>query len=440
MRDTAWLMAAPARTDPYAALRLPEVRLLMAAGACTTLASRALAVVIGFQVYQLTKSPLALGELGLVEAIPAVSLALFGGHVADRSDRRAIVLITGAVSVLAALAFALLARGAAHLGVWPLYAVVFVAGVARGFSEPAAAAFEAQVVPRPLYINASAWLSSVGQGCAVAGPAIGGFAYALLGAPATYALIAALFALAWLGVFRIAPKPRPVPVAGESVWRSIALGVRFVFGNQVLVGSMALDLFAVLFGGAIALLPVFAGDILRVGPRGLGLLVSAPSAGALLVMLLATRRPPARRAGRDLLWAVGGFGVCMLAFGLSRNFVLSLAALAASGGFDGLSMVIRRSILRLHSPEAMRGRVAAVSSIFIGSSNEIGAFESGVTATLLGTARSVWLGGVLTLLVVSATALFAPKLRRLSLEPDAEVGPEGAPKGGSETAPLSLDG
>lgn len=408
-------IAAP---DPYAILRLPEFRFLLAANAFSTLASRSLAVVIGFQVYALTKDTLALGTLGLVEAIPALSLALFGGVVADRFDRRTIVLTTGAVSVLCAVLFALLSARMEASGVAALYGVVFAAGFARGFSEPAASAFEAQVVPRELFASGSAWISSVWQGCSIAGPALAGFAYAAFGAGGTYWVLAVLFSLAWLSMRMIAPKPRPVPVPGESVGRSIALGVRYVFRHQVIVGSMSLDLFAVLFGGAIALLPVFATDILNVGPRGLGLLAAAPAVGALAVMLVATRRPPARHAGRDLILAVAGFGVSMIVFGLSRNFALSLVALVASGMFDGLSMVIRRTILRVMSPEHMRGRIASVSSIFIGSSNEIGAFESGVLATLLGTARSVWLGGVVTLVVVGAVAVLAPKLRALDLTQD----------------------
>jgi MFS family permease len=207
----------------------------------------------------------------------------------------------------------------------------------------------------------------------------------------------------------------PKRAAGESVFRSIALGVRYVFGDQILVGSMALDLFAVLFGGAIALLPAFAKDILHVGAGRFGLLNAAPSVGALVVMLWSTRHPPIKHAGRNLLLSVAGFGVSMIAFALSTNFWLSLAALAASGGFDGVSMVIRKSILRIMSPDHLRGRIAAVSSIFIGSSNEIGAFESGVAAKLLGTVRSVWLGGVVTLIVVAATAAVAPRLRRIDL-------------------------
>jgi MFS family permease len=405
------------RPDPYASLRLPEFRHWMVAAAFATLASRALAVALGFQIYDLSKDPLALGILGLVEAIPSIGLSLFGGHIADRHDRRRIVLITRGVSVLAALAFAALSLNVQVVGLAALYAVVFVAGIARGFADPANSAFEAQVIPRELYVNASTWSGTMWQATSIVGPALGGFVYAFFGVTNTYLLIAALFALAWVFMSRIKKKPIPLVQEGESIWTSIGLGVRYVFRSQIFVGAMALDLFAVLFGGAIALLPIFATDILNVGPQGLGLLVAAPSAGALIAMLWSTRRPPVKNAGKILLTVVAGFGVSMIVFALSKNFFLSLFALAMSGMFDGVSIVIRETILRLYSPDALRGRIAAVNWIFIGSSNEIGAFESGIAAKLVGAVPAVWIGGILTLCIVAVTALFAPKLRNLHLDP-----------------------
>ncbi|MCG3140925.1 MAG: Enterobactin exporter EntS [Anaerolineae bacterium] len=404
--------------DPYASLRLPEFRYWLTASVFSTLANRALAVAIGFQIYELTRDPLALGILGLVEAIPAVGLSLFGGHFADRHDRRAIVLVTRAVSVGAALALAALSADLQALGVAALYAVVFVAGIARGFADPALSAFEAQVIPRELYVNAATWSGSVGQATAILGPALGGFVYAWLGATNTYLMIALFLALAWTGMALIKPKPMPPFEAGESIWQSIRVGVSYVFHHQILVGSMALDLFAVLFGGAIALLPVFAADILQVGPQGLGLLVAAPSVGALAAMLWSTRHPPVKRAGKILFGVVAGFGVSIIVFALSRNFYLSLLALALSGMFDGVSMIIRETILRLYSPEHLRGRIAAVQWVFIGSSNEIGAFESGVAARVLGAVPAVWLGGVITLIVVGVTFALAPQLRAMDLRPE----------------------
>ena len=401
--------------DSFAPLRLPEFRYLIASLAVATIASRALAVVVGYQVYELTGEPLALGLLGLVEVIPAMTLALFGGYVADRSDRRWIMLATDAVSVACALLFALIAWKSSFLGVELIFLVVFVAGIARGFSDPATAAFEAQVVPREMYVRASTWQSSVWQASAIVGPMLGGLAYQLLGVVNTYLAIALLFVIGWCFVYLIAQKPTPAASSTESIWANIAEGVRYVFRDQALSGSMALDLFAVLFGGAIALLPVFAKDILKVGAVGLGMMNAAPSIGALLVMLWCTQHPPLRNAGRNLFLCVAGFGVTMIVFALSQNICLSLFALAASGACDGVSVVIRKSILRLRSPDGMRGRISSVGSIFISASNELGAFESGVAAHYLGTIRSVWLGGVATLVVVASVFFSAPQLRELDL-------------------------
>ena len=419
--------------DPYAALRVPEFRYWMGASAFSTLAGRALTVAIGYQVYTLTKSPLALGLLGLVQAIPAVSLALFGGHLADRYDRRTLVLITRAISVLAALGFAFVSRDVQGNGLAALYVIVFIAGIARGFADPASSAFEAQVVPRELYVNASSWSGSVWEVTAIAGPTLGGLFYAAFGVTWTYLLVALLYALGWIFMALIKRKPMPPAAPHESIWASIAVGVRYVYHNQVLLGSMALDLFAVLFGGAVALLPIFASDILHVGPAGLGLLVAAPSVGALVSMLWATRRPPVHNAGRMLLLVVAGFGVATIVFALSTVMWLSLVSLAVAGMFDGVSMVIRGTTLRMFSPEHLRGRIAAVNWIFIGSSNEIGAFESGVAATIFGVVPSVLLGGLATLVVVAVTAVVAPQLRKLDLDPrlhppEPQAGPQAEPQ------------
>ncbi len=402
----------------WRALEWPDFRRLLVATGCATLASRALAVVMGWQVYGLTHDPLALGALGLVEAIPALSLSLLGGHVADRRDRRLILRATLTALTVCAVGLAVVEAtqsGTAQLVL--LYVAVFIAGIARGFSEPAAGALEAQVVPRDMLIHSSTLMASCWQTGAVLGPLIGGVAFTWLGPAATMAGIAALYAAASLAIGRIGPKPVPQQPAHQSVWESVAVGVRYVWGDQVLLGSMALDLFAVLFGGAIAILPIFADEILHVGAIGLGALNAAPILGSLTMMLWATRHPPVKHAGRNLFLAVTGFGVAMIVFALSQSFVLSLAMLFFSGLFDGVSVVIRRSILRLMSPDHLRGRIASVSMIFIGSSNEIGALESGVAAKLLGTVRSVWAGGVATLLVVAGAAALAPKLRRLCLDP-----------------------
>lgn len=396
----------------------PDFRHLFVANFLATFAGRALAVVLGYRVYALTNSTLALGGLGLVEAIPSISLALYGGHIADRRDRRAILRLTlAALAVCGMLLAALEYNDGGHAQLLLLYGVVFIAGVARGFAEPAAGALEAQVVPREILINSSTLMAACWLVGAVVGPLAAGVSFDVLGPTATFIAIAALFAMSCGSVMQIAPKPIPEPPPGESVWESVSIGVRYVFNDQVLLGSMALDLFAVLFGGAIALLPVFAKDILKVGPVGLGMLNAAPTTGALFTMLLAARRPPVKHAGRNLFFAVTAFGVAMIVFAISKWMILSLAMLFLSGAFDGISVIIRRSIVRLLSPEHLRGRIASVSMIFIGSSNELGALESGVAATLLGTVPSVVAGGIATLFVVAAAAGMAPKLRRLSLDP-----------------------
>jgi MFS family permease len=415
------MATAARRHDPYAALRVGDIRLMLLASGLTGLASRALTVVVGYQVYSLTKSALAIGLLGLIEAIPAISLSLYGGYVADRSDRRRIILSARVVSGFCAIAFSMNALQGTGASLIALYGVVFVAGIARGFHDPAAIAFEAQVVPQHLTLNASSWFSAVWQGTALLGPAMGGIAYDLAGPSATYGGMAVLHAGSVLAIACIARKPTPPSRPGESITTSIALGVRFVFRNQILVGSMALDLFAVLFGGVVALIPVFADQILKIGATGVGILNAAPAAGGILIMLWSTRHPPIRHAGRNLILCVAGFGVSVIVFALSTNFYLSMAALFMSGIFDGISVVIRRAILRLHSPEHMRGRVAAVNMIFISASNELGTFQSGMAAAAFGTVRYVWLGGILTIMIATGAGIFAPKLRRLHLSTGARL-------------------
>ena len=405
-------------------LRLPEFRALLGARLTNALAGSALATVVGFQVDELTRDPLALGWLGLVEAIPAIGLALLGGHLADRRDRRNIVLITSAALVVLVVLLSLISTNAAGLGLLPILAVIFLAGVASGFERPALSAFEAQVIPVERIREGSSWMSSAWTMGAIVGPALGGVALAVVGVPATYLLLAGLLAISTACLYLVSPKPIPEPAADESLASSLGAGVRFVFRSQPLWGAMALDLFAVLFGGVVALLPIFASDILRVGPVGLGLLRTAPSVGALLTMLLTTRVRPGGRAGVLLLACVAGFGVSVLVFAVSTVFAVSLVALFFTGMFDGLSVVVRWVILRLHSPEAMRGRIAAVNWVFVGASNELGAFESGVAASLLGVVPSVLAGGAVTLLVVGLVTLLAPELRRLDLTGAAAAGQE----------------
>jgi MFS family permease len=404
-------------------LRQPEFRALLGARLTNALATSALATVVAYQTYQITRDPLSLGWLGLVEAIPALSLVLFGGHVADRRDRRTIVLLTSGVVTLCAAAFAALSSTGA-LTLLGILAVIFVTGVASGFERPALSAFEAQVIPRAQAVQGVSYQSSMSQTGGILGPALGGIAIALVDIPATYLAIAILLAISTGCLALISRKPMPERIQGEPFLQALTGGIRYVARTPALIGSMALDLFAVFFGGAIILLPIFATDILHVGPVGLGVLRTAPSLGALVVMLVATRRPPSRHAGRTLLICVAGFGLSMIVFGLSTVFLLSLAALFMSGVTDGISMVIRSTILRVLSPERIRGRVASVNWVFIGASNELGAFESGVAARVFGTSPSVIGGGLLTLAVVGLVAATVPSLRGLDLARAAPTEPQ----------------
>ena len=392
-------------------LRDPAFRAFLAANVLERFASAALTVLLGFQVYELTHDPLDLGWLGLAEAVPGVTLVLYGGHVADRHPRRRIVLAATACLAVLAAGLALASDTARVLPT--IYAVAFLAGVARAFENPAASGLEAHVVPLAQVIPGLALLATTARLADVLGPAAGGFAWTALEPHGTYLALAVLFAASCLLLLTVPEPPVPAITHDAGALRSIRDGVAYVFRDQVLLGSM--DLFAVFFGGATALLPVFATSILHVGPAGFGLLRSAPAAGSLAAALLAGRFLPRRRAGQALHWVIAGFGVAMVLFGLSRSLPLSLLALFAAGLCDGTSVVIRRAILRLASPEAMRGRIAAVKSVFVGSSNEIGAFESGVAASLLGAPAAVWAGGLVTVGIVALTAWRAPRLRRLDL-------------------------
>ena len=395
----------------------PEFQALLAARFTNSIALGALATVVAFQVYDLTRDPLFLGWLGLAEGLPALALALFGGHIADRRDRRSIVIVTSLAATLCAALLSLFAAGRA-VGLLGIFGVIAATGVASGFERPALSALAAQIIPRAETVRGASYASSVGTTGGILGPAIGGIAIAILGVATTYLAIAVVLALstAFFLFIRRKPIPERAEGDGETMLQSIAAGIRFVRRSPVLLGSMSLDLFAVFFGGAIALLPIFASDILKVGPAGLGLLRTAPSVGALAVMLIATRRPPSRSAGPILLLCVAGFGVSMLVFGLSTTFWVSMLALFVSGVTDGVSVIIRTSIVRIFTPDALRGRVSSVNFVFIGASNELGAFESGFLARILGTVPSVVVGALVTLGVVGAVALGVPELRRMNLD------------------------
>lgn len=401
--------------DPRAVLRLPDFRRFLAAHFTTTLGIQIQGVVVAWQMYLDTHDPLSLGLIGLAEALPNIASSLFGGHVADRMDRRKLALIGTVVLLLCALALAVLAglpQEAVRYRILGAYAVIAVSGVARAFLQPARTALAAAMVPRELQANAVAWRSTAWQLGAVVGPALGGILNAWIGASASQLVNAALIATAFVALASI--RYRSVPAAAtsnEPMLESLKAGVRYLRGQQILLGAMTLDLFSVLFGGAVALLPIFAAEILHVGAWGLGLLRSAPALGAVLMSLWLAWRPPMQQAGRALFRCIAAFAVFTIIFGLSRSLWLSFAALALSGAVDMVSVVIRSTLLQLLVPDHLMGRVTSVNAIFIGSSNEIGSFESGVTAKLFGAVPAVLLGGGLTLAVVGVTAKLAPELR-----------------------------
>jgi MFS family permease len=405
------------RHDPYAALRVPNFRRFVASLMAMTVATQIQAVVVSWQIYALTHDPLSLGLIGLAEAIPFIGVALFAGHVADRHSRLTIslvALIALLACSLALLGFALSPGIVGPGRVWPIYVVIFLSGIARSFLQPARSALGAELVPRSLYPNAVTWRSSTWQFATVVGPAIGGLVYGFGSAIAAYGLDAAIMAVSVLALASMRHAPRLTPPSSESFRDSLTTGIRFVRSQPIILGALSLDLFSVLFGGAVALLPIFAAEILHVGPEGLGVLRAAPAVGAVLMSVALAHLPPMRRAGRTLLVSVALFGVCMIVFGLSRSFLLSIAVLAASGMADTVSVVIRSTLLQVLTPDHLLGRVSSVNAIFIGSSNEIGAFESGTAARLVGTVPSVVLGGLATLGVVAVTAVKVPALRRLA--------------------------
>ncbi len=403
--------------DPYQALRYPEFRDFLGGTAALSMATQIQTLAMGWQVFQITRDPLSLGLIGLAEAVPFLSLALVGGHAADRMDRRRLSLLALGALLLGAALLLVLNLGRLPRVAWPFYLIQGLSGVGRAFYRPASQALSTELVPLEAYQNAATWRSSSMQLAMVLGPALGGLILGFASAAWAYLAEALLMGSAVAAMLRVAPRPRaPGPAStlrGASMLHSMGEGVGFVFRHQLLLGSMALDLFAVLFGGAPALLPVFASAILKVGPQGFGLLRTAPAAGSVLMGLWLAHHPPRRRAGLVLLGCVAGFGLCWIAFALSTWFWPSLLLLALSGALDNVSVVLRNTLLQTRTPPEMMGRVQAVGGFFISSSNELGAFESGLAAKLLGVVPSVVFGGLMTLGVVGATGWKAPELRKL---------------------------
>ncbi len=417
---------AQTRHDPYRALRYRNFRLLFIGIFLSSIGEQMVTVAIGWELYDRTRSALALGLVGLVQVLPVLCLSLLAGHLADRLNRRRMVMLAQAVLAFCSLGLLLLSWQRGPL--WLIYGCLLLIGTATAFNEPASAALLPQTLPPALYANAATWESSAWQLASVVGPALGGFLVALFrGATPVYGLNALAIGLylVLLALLRLHPAPaapsRSDEQSKEGTLRSLAEGLRFLRRSQVILAAITLDLFAVLFGGATTLLPIYARDILQVGPTGLGWLQAAPSIGAVCVAFLLAHLPPFTRAGRTLLLAVAGFGLATIVFGLSRSFWLSLLMLFVLGGLDNISVVIRGTLLMTRTPDHMRGRVAAVNTIFIAASNKLGGFESGLAAQLFGPVIAVAGGGLGTILVVLCVALIWPEIRRLGpLAPEGQ--------------------
>jgi MFS family permease len=403
--------------DAYESLRLPAFRVFLAARFISILGFLIQSLAVGWLIYQQTHDPLSLGFIGLAEAVPAIGVALYAGHIADLFNRKHIVMLAVTGVTLSTLGLYFYVVAPSLIGIVPdyriVYGLIFFTGLCRGFFTPAMFGLMAQVVPRRLYPNAASWSSSTWQTAALTGPAVGGILFGFVGPAYTFIICTLVLASFLPLMLLIKLQPLPKLERKASMYDSIVEGLNFVFKNQIFVGALALDLFAVLLGGAEAMLPVFASEVLHVGPEGLGLLRSAPAVGAVLIGVWLAHHPIRRAYGAKLLWAIAGFGLTIALFGLSTSFWLSMVLLAIGGAFDNVSVVIRSTIIQTLTPDHMRGRVSAVNSIFIGSSNELGEFESGVMAKAFGLVRSVVVGGCLTLGVVGYTALTAKKLRTL---------------------------
>ncbi|PZW42562.1 putative MFS family arabinose efflux permease [Mesonia algae] len=414
------------KNDPYAALRYKEFNIFLLVRFAMVFAWSMQFIVIEWEVYSITKNPLSLGIIGLMEVIPAVSLALFAGHIVDQKEKKKLLF-------KCLFGFSVISIGL-FLLTWPkiisgyeqnyilyaIYGLVFLGGIVRAFMGPTIFSLFSLIVPKKVYPNAATWSSSVWQMGAVLGPALAGFSIHWIGVHWSMCLIFGFSLVALIGLSQISTKPILNPNIGENVFKSLREGVKFVINTKVILGALTLDMIAVLFGGAVALLPVFAQDILKVGPEGFGVLRAAPAVGALLTMFTSAYFPLNKNAGLKLLLAVFLFGASIVTFGMSNIFWISVMALFFSGITDGISMVIRQTILQLKTPDHMRGRVASVNSMFIGSSNELGAFESGLTAKLMGTVTAVVFGGTMTMITVASTGVFFPKLRKLDLQKDME--------------------
>jgi MFS family permease len=405
-------MAETSFSSARIAFQYPSFRLFQIARFLTITASEMQSVAIGWQIYDITHRPLDLGLVGLAQFLPPFLLFLFAGHAADRFQRKRIIMICyGAFALCSALLFMIATREVRSVA--PIYAVLLLVGVVRAFNGPAGQAFMPLLVPEEHFPNAVAWGSSIFMAATILGPSLGGIIYGIAGnAKDVYISAAITFAISFLlvGAIKLQVQQRPRHTISME---SVLAGFHFVWRTKLVLGAISLDLFAVLLGGAVALLPVYAREILAIGPRGLGILRAAPGVGAVVTAIVMAHWPLKRKAGLMMMWCVAGFGLFTVVFGISRNIYISLFALLVIGATDMVSVIIRSTMVQLATPDEMRGRVSAVNMIFIGASNEFGQFESGLTAQWFGTIPAVVLGGIGTLLVVAAYSWFFPELRNV---------------------------
>jgi MFS family permease len=412
-------MISDKKNDAFASLKIIEYRNLLMGRFVFIMGLRMMGTLIGWWIYNLTNDPFAIGLIGLSEVIPAVSFALYAGHVIDQSEKRRLLLRGVTLYLLAILVLLFLSSHfislhlANHSIALLIYAVIFCTGIIRAFLGPVFGVMIAYIVPKGTLQNATTWNQGTWLSASVTGHALGGFLIAGVGISGTLVFISGLILTAFIFLLRLKQKPS-LNIRGEkNTWDSVKEGLKFVFKTKELLGALSLDLFAVLFGGAVAMVPVYARDILKVGAQGFGILNGAADFGAICIVILLTLFPLRHKQGRTLMFAVAAFGTCIIVFALSKLFWLSFCALLVAGMVDGISVVIRGTITQLKTPDNMRGRVMSVNSMFINSSNELGQFESGAAAKIMGTIPSVVFGGCMTLLVVVITWFKAPTLRKM---------------------------
>ena len=405
--------------DPFDSIKIPEYRSLLAGRFLFVTALRMITTVCGWWIYNLTNDPLAIGLLGLSEVIPAISFALYAGHVIDKSEKRKMLLRGVLLYLVCAALLLLLATSLTsnylsnHWIAICIYVIIFTTGLIRAFVGPIFGVVLASIVPRNLLQNATTWNQGTWLSASVTGHAMGGLMIATLGNAGSFGVVSALIAAAFFMILKLKPKPAHAGIKEKATWESVQEGLRYVFKTKEILGALSLDMFAVLFGGAVAMIPVYARDILKVGPVGFGWLNGAGDIGDIIMVMILTLFPLRRKQGLRLLYAVFGFGISVIVFALSKNYVLSFTALLIGGMLDGISVVVRGTIMQLKTPDNMRGRVLSVNGMFVNSSNELGQFESGLAAKLMGVVPSVVFGGCMTIAIVVVTWIKAPSLRKM---------------------------